>query len=116
MAQQSSLSMAKTIAMRESQVTIRRPEDPANPDYDFLFELPDGLYIVGLAYHVGYLYRKDSSVYFIHSDYLSGNVQFENALKSPTFLSDIYCMAPITGNKALMKKWLRKEDLIVVMD
>lgn len=69
---------------------------------------PDGLYVVGLDYHVGFLLVEQSKVYFIHADFFNGKVVRELASTSEAFTSTgIYVLGQITGNKPLMKRWLK---------
>ena len=68
---------------------------------------PNGLYIVGLDYHVGFLLVEDERVYFIHSDFFNGKVVRELAKNSVAFSSStVYVLGQLTGNTNLIKKWL----------
>jgi len=66
------------------------------------------LFIIGLDYHVGFIYRKDGESYFAHSNYeeLKGVeiVPVENcfALES----SNYYVLGSFTENAELAKNWL----------
>lgn len=67
----------------------------------------DGLYLVGLDYHVGFLQVKQGQVYFIHSDYFNVKVVKELAVESTGFsATNNYVLGAISGNRALLLKWL----------
>jgi hypothetical protein len=68
---------------------------------------PNGLYVVGLDYHVGFLVVENSEVYFVHADFFNGKVLREKAATSTAFTSSQYfVLGKITNNAPLMKKWL----------
>ncbi|MCC6817773.1 MAG: hypothetical protein IT245_02635 [Bacteroidia bacterium] len=73
----------------------------------------DGLYMVGLSNHVGFLYLVEGKTYFIHSTYLSpSEVMCEDALASGALgYSKIFVLADISHNKQLISKWLKGEIL-----
>lgn len=73
----------------------------------------NGIYFVGLDNHVGYVLIKDKEIYFLHSSYCDNKVVIELAEKSPCFRSNLYVFAEITTNKALVKKWILGETLII---
>ena len=68
---------------------------------------PDGLYVLGLDYHVGFVLRENGKNYFIHSDYFNGKVTKEELKKSTAANStDRYYIGSLSENKELMKRWL----------
>ncbi len=76
-----------------------------------LQSLNDGLYMVGLENHVGYLLIRNGQKVFIHSNYIDGFVNAENACSSQAFRSYAYYLTKITGNRELGKKWLNNMEL-----
>lgn len=74
----------------------------------------NGIYFVGLSNHVGYVYLKDSKLYFLHSSYCDDKVVIEKAETSPCFQSDIYVFAEITTNRELIKKWIHNTRLVIL--
>jgi len=78
---------------------------------------PDGLYVVGLYNHVGWLHVQSGKVYFIHSTFMGpGSVIREEAAKSEVLEgSNVYVVGAISGNERLMDQWLRNDTLAVVM-
>jgi len=73
----------------------------------------NGVYFVGLDNHVGYVLIKDKEIYFLHSSYCDNKVVIELAETSPCFQSNLYVFAEITTNKALIKKWIFNEALVI---
>ena len=68
---------------------------------------PNGLYVVGLDYHVGFLVVENNEVYFVHSDFFNGKVVREKAATSTAFTSSQYfVLGEITNNSLLLRKWL----------
>ena len=76
--------------------------------------LNQGLYMVGLSNHVGYLLKRQGQLFFIHSNYLAAaDVMIEKARESDALMSsDIFVLVRI-GNSDLMKKWLNKAQVKV---
>jgi hypothetical protein len=69
---------------------------------------PDGLYVLGLDYHVGFLLVQKGKVYFVHSDFANGKVVRELATVSIAFNATVlYVVGQLTNNKVLMNKWLK---------
>lgn len=68
----------------------------------------DGIYVLGLSYHVGFLHKQGNNIYFIHSNFsMPSMVIREHASKSAALhTSDVYIMGNITNNEALLNKWL----------
>jgi hypothetical protein len=75
----------------------------------------EGLYIIGLDIHIGYLLIYKSKLYFIHSAYYYPNmVCMEYFEKSPGInWSNNYYITPITSNKKLIEKWITKEFIYI---
>jgi hypothetical protein len=71
----------------------------------------EGLYILGLDNHVGYISFERGTAWFIHSNYLSpACVTKELMYLSPAILSSThYKIGAITTNIGLMKKWVNGE-------
>ena len=67
--------------------------------------LADGLYIVGLDNHVGFLVKKEDENYFIHSDPSLGVIQ-EHIRNSVMFnYSRNFYIGQISTNLALLQQW-----------
>lgn len=74
----------------------------------YLEKQKDGIYVLGLDYHVGFLVVEKGKVYFVHSDYFNGKVVRELATESTAFSSSTYfVIGNITYNNSLMSNWLK---------
>jgi len=73
----------------------------------------NGIYLVGLDNHVGYLLIKDKELYFLHSSYCDNKVVIELAETSPCFQSNIYVLAEITTNNNLIEKWIMNDKIVI---
>lgn len=70
----------------------------------------DGIYFIGLDFHVGYIYKSNQEVYFIHSNYIDNKgVMKETIENSKAIVSSKYFITSITHNDNLIKKWILKE-------
>jgi hypothetical protein len=68
-------------------------------------EAPDGLYIVGLSNHVGFIERCNGRTYFIHSNYIGDNgVERELAYKSDALSYSTSFWVGNFSNNALVKE------------
>ena len=81
--------------------------------YDHLSKLlaaqSDGVFIIGLDYHVGFIVIEDEKAFFVHSDYFSGEVIREKASTSESLqASQNFVLGELTHNPELMYKWHRK--------
>lgn len=115
MAQQAGLNEALTLQPREqlkiySNLSFKVLKEKLNATYK------NGIYFVGLDNHVGYVLIKDKNIYFLHSNYVEDKVMIERAEYSECFKSNLYVFAEITTNKALIKKWIFSEQLIVPLN
>jgi len=74
---------------------------------DHLNGRKDGLFVLGLDYHVGFVLREGEDHFFIHSDYFNGKVTKELLTNSTAANSTSrYYLGSISENKDLMKCWL----------
>ena len=106
LAQKSPENEALTIAL-SSKVESFENWDSATLKNHFLTNKKDGLYFVGLDFHVGYLFKQGNEVFFIHSNYIkSQGVTKELIENSTAIISKKYFIAEITYNEELIKKWL----------
>ena len=111
MAQKSSMDGALMLEPKDSLLIVRGTVKAFLPVFEK--KCKDGLYMVGLSFHVGFLYKSGSDVYFIHSSYLAPVcVVKEKAAESAALAqSSIFVVADITYNHKLMKKWMNGEEL-----
>jgi len=74
-----------------------------------LTTVQDGeILIVGLDFHVGFLFKKDKQNYFAHSNYInSKGVEIELLNESSAFSnSNLYVIGNLTRSREKIKKWL----------
>ncbi|WP_103866420.1 hypothetical protein [Aquimarina sp. I32.4] len=107
MAQQASKLEVESIAIQKNKVIVSNEKNISEK----LKELQEGLYIVGLDNHVGYIYIHNKVSYFIHSSYITDRVMIELTSESNAFPSSVYYMTSITDNRIVAKKWLLGETL-----
>lgn len=76
-------------------------------------EMGEGLYIVGLDIHVGFIYVNNQDVYFIHSSYIEPRcVVKEIAVESKILASSEYrVIGKISADPDLTEKWLTGEKI-----
>jgi hypothetical protein len=75
----------------------------------------DGLYFVGLDYHVGFLLKKKDVLFFIHSNYINAaGVMIEIAEHSQAFRSTAYYIGNITTNNNLIRKWILNSKIEIL--
>ncbi|MFH0894880.1 MAG: hypothetical protein V2A54_10640 [Bacteroidota bacterium] len=86
---------------------------PVSEVEDYIGGRDDGLYIVGLDCHVGFIYKKGSKIKFVHSNYykkeegvMSENLDTTNPLKDSK-----YRVIGRLLDDAMMKKWLMNEKM-----
>lgn len=74
----------------------------------------DGLFIVGLDYHVGFLVVRSGRVFFVHASYgTPAEVVRENALSSPILSSSrIRVVGKISADRKVILKWLKGERFV----
>ncbi len=73
----------------------------------------NGIYILGLDTHVGFLIKSIEGLHIVHSSY-SGNRQVsKEAWDKSTVMSrsKMFMVGSMTGNKALFQKWIASEKI-----
>lgn len=72
----------------------------------------DGLYIIGLDNHVGYIHKNDTSIVMIHADAVNGKVCRERLDDcSPIVNSQFHMIGSLSENNELLKKWRKHEKI-----
>ena len=81
---------------------------------DAILEEPEGIYVVGLDYHVGLLVRRERSVAFCHSTVIdAAGVVCEDPRTSPGFLSHYHVFGPVLED-AVIDAWLDETEIYTV--
>jgi hypothetical protein len=108
LAQKSPEEEAKVIACGNSIEKLQNVTKQELKKY--FLKQKDGIYFIGLDFHVGYIYKSHQEIYFIHSNYIENKgVMKETIENSKAIVSSQYYIVPITHNDNLIKKWLMKE-------
>ncbi len=80
-----------------------------------LVSMGDGLYTIGLDYHVGFVLVRKGQAFFIHSTFLaSEGVVIEKAEESPAFYSTCYVVNRLIPNRRFIRTWLFDQKIVVV--
>ena len=110
LAQKSPEEEAKSIACG---TTIEKLQNISKQELkNHFLKKQDGLYFIGLDFHVGYIYKDKSEIYFIHSNYIDNKgVMKETLESSKAIMSTNYYIANITYNDVLIKKWILNETI-----
>lgn len=89
LAQAASEEMIRTVCIRKS--IKRYSHTPMQTFITELLQLENGLYVVGLDFHTGFIYHNNEALYFIHSSYQTPQmVVKQNAVESYILASSKY--------------------------
>lgn len=113
LAQLYSLAIVKTLNLDSTTIdygckTVECLKDSVSKN------LNDGIYVIGLDNHVGFLLYRKEEVFFIHSNYLvPSEVIIEYGTESQALnSSQLYYLGEITTNDSLIRKWIKNEVII----
>jgi hypothetical protein len=104
LAQQAASIIIRTLCPRKSIKTYNKLEKLKA----YLDTQPEGIYIVGLDTHVGYLWNTRKELYFVHASY-SGNKQVSKELWNESIVlgkSKLFVVGNLLDNVALMNHWI----------
>ncbi|MGB1207317.1 MAG: hypothetical protein ACPG5B_16845 [Chitinophagales bacterium] len=112
LAQQASEKIVKTLV---SEKYIKRfSRKKIKVFLEEMEKLGDGLYVVGLDTHVGFLWIKDGKKRFIHSARTTRGVVNENAWRSKVLIRSKYrIVGRLLPNDEVVEKWLAGESFKV---
>jgi hypothetical protein len=114
LAQKYSFAIVKVISCGDSIKSFKgmKAKDFINRTKD---SFKDGLYVVGLDFHVGFLLYEKGEVYFIHSNYREPvAVVKEKAIDSLALNdSQSFIVCNVTENEKLIKKWVMGSEIII---
>jgi hypothetical protein len=103
------LSAEKIVISVCPQSSIHRYCDmPLDRFCNTMSQLGDGLYVVGLDYHVGFIFVKEKEVFFLHSTYVyPGCVIKEKASESIVLESTRYrIVGKLLGTREFVRQWI----------
>lgn len=117
LAKQSALNEAKSLSAKEPIIPFYNKTPKKVIDH-IKKHLTEGVYMVGLDFHVGYLVYRKQEVFFVHSSYFEPpQVVIELAIQSPAFNnSKHFFVSKISHNEDFINKWLNNEALKIVLD
>jgi hypothetical protein len=111
MAQQASENIIRTLS--PASMIWRFRKTGVLPVLDKVKERGDGLYLVGLDNHVGYISNVKGDVSFCHASYLDpGVVTCEPAESAQALHSNYYVLGELL-NDDLLLRWLMQEKILV---
>jgi hypothetical protein len=115
LAQTDPIAGSRSLTFSDSLIQFKQTGSLAVLANEILKKHGDGLYIIGLDTHTGYLLIHQSKLYFIHSAYYYPNaVCLEYFEKSIGILgSTNYYLTPITSNKKLLEKWILNDSIFI---
>lgn len=97
-------------AMVEESYIKRYSEQPIEDFITSLKTWGDGIYLVGLDYHIGMIQVKNEDVSMIHSSvYYPGSVVIEDASSSLALINSAYRIVGKVDNPLTMSKWLNNQ-------
>jgi hypothetical protein len=107
----SSATLIRHLCDPQNTITIRKNNFPKLLQH--LENQPDGLYIVGLDTHVGFIEKKGDDLYFIHSRKpRSAGVTREKVKESKTLQkSKIHVVGNLLANQNLIINWLNVKSV-----
>lgn len=79
-------------------------------------QLSDGLYVVGLESHVGFLLYEKDKVFFIHSNYREPVSVVKERAEESVALSDsrVFVLCSISRNERLLKSWVNGSEVKIL--
>lgn len=111
LAQKKSLYIAQTL----SEEIHRYPNSSTGEFLKSMKEQPNGLYVLGLSQHAGFMIVRDSALVTCHAAYYPPlEVVQEKAGQSQAIQSSSYKVVGRLFTDALMKKWLNKTPIQTV--
>jgi hypothetical protein len=72
---------------------------------------PDGLYLIGLDYHTGFLQKKGNDVWMIHSAFWPHKKVVKEKIQTCAHIleSQVFVVGNLLGNDELVRKWINGE-------
>jgi hypothetical protein len=112
LAQQPASIIIRTLCKKESIRTFINGNLKGLKEH--LKKSDDGLYIIGLDNHVGFIHKEDTSVVMIHSNVVSGTVCRERLEDcSPIVNSKFHMIGDFSGNEEIIRKWKKNEKILM---
>jgi len=112
LAQKNPFMEAKSYNFGSPVITYENLNKTAVIDSIMQNKFADGLYFVGLDFHVGYLWKTSGELFFIHSNYIEkAGVMREKALESEAFGGYSFYLVPLTPNPKMVEAWILHKEI-----
>jgi len=111
MAQQPASIIIRSLCQRSSIESFHELEDVKK----YMDKQEVGIYLAGLDTHVGYLWKNQEGLWFVHASY-SGNKQVSKEKWNESVVlskSKLFVIGNMLGNKALMEKWINGQSISI---
>lgn len=101
-------AVIQTLCKRESIHIVRK--NNFQRLFQYLQQQKDGIYILGMDWHIGFIIKKQNKIRFIHSRKPKhAGVLNEEAEDSPTLkLSNFYMIGSVLDNENIIQQWVGK--------
>lgn len=111
LAQQASSHIADTLAGHANVKWLGNDVDAA---VAYVEARGEGLWVVGLDVHVGYLWYDGNNTWMCHASYLGdGTTTCEDARTSPAMVSNVHVVAPLFNDR-MLERWLTEKSFVTV--
>lgn len=110
LAQQAASIIIKNLCHPNSIKTYKAIKDLKS----YMDKQDDGLYLLGLDTHVGYLWKSKTELFFVHSSY-SGNKQVSKEKWNESIVmskSKIFMVGDLLGSDGLVEAWIKGERIL----
>lgn len=72
----------------------------------------NGIYIIGLDNHVGFIHKNDTSIVMIHADYINDKVSRERLSDCRAIInSKFHMIGNFSGNAEILNAWRKNEEI-----
>lgn len=80
-----------------------------------LLAQPDGLYLVGLDYHTGFIQKDGKDLWMIHAAYWPHHKVVKEKVQTCAHIleSNIFVVGDLLGNDELIRKWMAQEHIAI---
>ncbi len=112
LAQQASSNIVKTLCNNYHSRTYNKLPDLLK----YLQQQPNGLFVVGLDYHVGFIAKLPEGLYFVHANPYPPRMAMEEPLTESAILtkSKVFVVGNILGHPDLINAWLQDRKVKTV--
>ena len=109
LAQQAASVIIRTLCQRSSIAVFHALDDL----HAHMLQQPEGLYLVGLDTHVGYLWRHPEGWHMVHASYSGGKAVAAEPWDASTVLqkSKLFVVGDLLGHDALVRWWIEGQPI-----